>query len=168
MIKIIRCNQYFLIASVELIAGAILLTCEIRDFIRLPTTTEADEMYGGLVNLFKYQENTYCLLYLWSILLFAGVSYWINRKLHWIFNKIVLITIFLAAVLTPEHILPWYFDRNILILFLVIPLIFIWLFRRLHEKSYLKTIGMSSRMKWLSTYLAVLLSVIYFVLFLFW
>ena len=168
-IKIIRRNKYFLIASVELIAGAILLACEIRDFIRLPTTTEADEMYGGLVDFFKYQENTYCLLYLWMILLFAGVSYWINRKLHWIFNQIVLMTLFFVAV--SELIFILYFGIHpilpiivLLTMLLVVLLVFLGIWSRMCRKSFLKTIGIRSWEKWFSVCLGVISSTIYFVL----
>ena len=159
-------NQLILFAFFELIVGAILLLREIRDFIRLPKTTEMHEIYGGiaeLVDLFKYEESTYSLLYLWIMLLFAGCSYWINIKLHWIFNQILLITLFLVAFLTPEYILSFYFSRFIATPFIVIAL-FIGIEIIMYRKSYLKIIGIKNIMKWLSIFLGFISSIIFFFL----
>jgi hypothetical protein len=74
IIEKVKSNQLILFAFFELFVGTILLLLEIRDFLRLPATTEVWEN----ISLFKYKENTYSLLYLWIILLFTGCSYWIN------------------------------------------------------------------------------------------
>ena len=44
IIEKIKSNQFLLFAFFELIVGAILLFREIRDFIRLPKTTEMEEL----------------------------------------------------------------------------------------------------------------------------
>jgi len=172
IIKIMRNNQYILIAFVELIAGAILLIRELRDFVRLPKTTEMYEVFGGIaevIDLFKYQENTYCLLYLWTILLFAGITYWINRKLHWIFNQIVLMTmLFVAAseliIMLYFSILPILSVIAFLAVLIVVLLVFLWIWNRMYRKSYMKTIGIRSWKKWFSVCLGVISSTIYFFL----
>ena len=172
IIKKIKNNQSILIASFQVIVGAILLVREIRDFIILPTTTEADEMFGGVVDLFKYKECTYSLLYLWTILLFTGVSYWINKKLHWLFNQILIITLFsLAGLWLGLFIFFELFNRFELIpfivvflLFIVVLLLFVWLEIKMCRKSYLETIGIGSKMKWLAVFLGILSVAIYFLI----
>lgn len=67
---------------IQIALGLFLLVFEIRDFIELPTTKEVDEKWGGLVDLFKYKEDTYWLMPLWGLLLISGISYWINKKLY--------------------------------------------------------------------------------------
>ena len=154
-----KSNQLILFAFFELIVGAILLLHEIRDFVRLPTTTEVWE----IITLFKYKENTYSLLYLWTILLFAGCSYWINIKLHWVFNQILLITLLFAVFLTPEYILTLHFSRIIFAPFLVV-ILFIWIEIRMYRKSYLKKTGIENKMKWLSIFLGLISSTIFYFL----
>ena len=163
IIKKIKNNQAPLIALLEIFVGVILLIQEIRDFISLPTTTEVDEKWGGIVDLFKYKENTYCLLYLWVLLLFTGGNYWINRKLHWIFNQILLITLLFATLLTPESILPLFFSQFIFTSFFVV-LLFGWLEIKMHRESHLETIGVGSRTKWISVFLGIISSTIYILL----
>lgn len=165
----IKSNQSVLIAFFELIVGAVLLTLEFRDFIGLLTRAEADKMFDGLVDFAKYRENTYCLLYLWSILLFTGSSYWINVKLHWVFNQILLITLLLAAMF--ELIVALYFTLHILSVIVCLAVLFVMLFvflriwNRMYRESYLKTIGIRSYWKkWFSVCLGVISSTIYFIL----
>jgi hypothetical protein len=167
IIKIIKSNKGAFVSFFELIAGTILLVREIRDFIRLPATTEVWET----ISLFKYKENTYCLLYLWTILLFAGISYWLNLKLNWFFNQVLLLTLFFIAII--ELIFILYFEFHsfkrldielFLTLFFAVFLVFFLIWNRMNRKSYLKTIGVKSEMKWVSICLGVISTVMYFVL----
>jgi len=162
--KIIKTKQFFLIAFFEIIVGVILLVDEIRDFITLPTTTEVDEMFGGLVDFFKYQENTYCLLYLWTVLLFAGVSNWINAKLYWIFNKVLLMTILFAIVWRAEMVFSFYFNWFFVLMPFLVVLLSIWIEIKTWRKSYLQTIGIRNWEKWLSVFLGIISMTIYFFL----
>lgn len=41
---------------------------------------EADKLFGGLVDFYKYKESTYNQAFLWSILIFTGISYWVNKN----------------------------------------------------------------------------------------
>jgi len=159
----IKKNKAALIALFEILVGVILLIQEILDFISLPTMIEVDEKWGGLVDMFKYKDNTYCLLYLWTLFLFAGGSYWINRKFHWIFNQILLITLLFATFLTTESILPFFLSQFIFTSFFV-ALLFGWLEVKMHRESYMETIGIGSRIKWISVFLGIISSTIYFLL----
>ena len=164
-IKKIKYNQSILIAFLELIVGVFLLISEIRDFIRLPKTTEMYKIYGGLaevIELFKYKENTYSLLYLWTILLFAGGSYWINLKLHWTLNQIFLMTLFFGIILRPEFFLPFYFKTHYLILFLLV--LFVWAEIKLYNKSHIKKIGIGNRVKIFSVILGIISITIYYLI----
>ncbi len=82
-----RQNKIKLISLAEIIIGLILLVLEIRDFMILPTVQEAEDQYGGPVLLFKYKENTYSQLFLWTMLLLTGISYWINKRIYWVLNQ---------------------------------------------------------------------------------
>ena len=160
IIKIIRNNHSILIAYFELIAGVILLAHEIRDFVTLPATNEAWET----ISYFTYKENTYCLLYLWTILLFAGSSFWINLKLHWTLNQVFLMTLIVAIISRPDFFLPWYLDSSIFIILFAISLLFVWLEVRMYRKSYLKKMGINWEMKRFSIILGFVSWVIYFML----
>ena len=160
IIKKLRNNQSILIAFFKLIVGVILLSREIRDFVILPMTTEVWE----IISLFKYKENTYCLLYLWTILLISGISHWINVKIYWIFNQILLITILFAVVLRAELIFSFYFNYFFVLLPFLVVLLSIWINIKTFRKSYLKTIGIDSRMIRFSILLGVISSLIYFLL----
>jgi hypothetical protein len=152
--KMRKFNISKLVAIIELSLGVILLIREIYDFIVLPTTTEMDVMYGGLVDLYKYKENTYSLLYLWVVLLFTGISYWANRKLHWIFTQILLITLFLSVEIMYLMILISYVNIFLIILSIFVLLLFIFLeIRVLH--SHLETIEVSKKTKLYSIILGI-------------
>ncbi|WP_291530723.1 hypothetical protein [Bacteroides sp. UBA939] len=57
-----------LIPYIEIIIGTILFSWEVFGYITLYSTAEVDEMFGGIVDFFKYKENTYSPAFLWSIL----------------------------------------------------------------------------------------------------
>jgi hypothetical protein len=152
-----------LVASLEIVIGVILLIREIRDFILLPTMTEVDKMFYDLVDFTKYRENTYHLLYLWILFLVTGISYWISKKLYWIFTQILLITLFCAIVFTLiEALIISYFSLSIVLLVVLIPFIFIWI--KTYKRSYLSEMGVNNKTKYGLIILEFFLSVIYLIL----
>lgn len=165
MIPGIKFDKIKSIAILEIISGMILLIWEIHDFIKLPTTFEADEMYGGLVDFIKYKENTYCLLYLWTILLFTGISFFINKKLHWVFTQISLIVVFLIWEVIFISLTCYYGNIYALTLSIIALFLFLWLQRRIY-KSYNFTIktGVNNKTKYISVILGTVSYVIYFIL----
>ena len=165
IINEIRNNQSKLIALFELIAGIILLSFEIRDFITLPE----DPKQLFVMALFKYKEDTYYLLYLWTIMLFAGGSYWINKKLHWVLNQMFLATLLVAITLSSYFIVPpwWYWSiHQIPILFYLELILIVVIWIRMHKNSYLKRLGIEKKrkMKWVSVFWGVISMAIYFFL----
>jgi hypothetical protein len=160
--KIIRFNITKLIAIIEIVCGVILLVHEIYDFITLPTTTEIDTKYGGLVDFFKYKENTYSLLYLWIVLLFTGTSYWINKKLHWTFTQISLITLFFSVEFMYLMILTSDVIIFLIILSIFLLFLFIFLEIRLFRHKYLETIEVTNKIKLASILLGIFSYAIYF------
>jgi CDP-diglyceride synthetase len=84
-------NRRKILPVIEIIVGTILLIREIYQMTYLPSVQ--DNLYGGLVDFVKYKENTYSLIFMWSILLITGIFSWINDKLKWISHQILIITI---------------------------------------------------------------------------
>ncbi|MBD3591202.1 hypothetical protein [Bacteroides sp. GM023] len=69
-----------LIPYIEIIIGIILLSIEVYDYFTLYSMTEVDAMYGGIVDFYKYKENTYCPAFLWTSLTLTGISCIINSQ----------------------------------------------------------------------------------------
>ncbi|WP_291529218.1 hypothetical protein [Bacteroides sp. UBA939] len=92
-------NILKVIAFIELVLGLFLLLREVDDYIRLPTTQEVDEKFGGIVDLFKYKESCYKNFFLYSLLTTAGLSFWINRKLHWGLTQMLLMTLWFVVIM---------------------------------------------------------------------
>jgi hypothetical protein len=84
-------KRHKILPAIEIILGIILLIREIYQMTYLPSVQ--DNLYGGLVDFAKYKENTYSLIFIWSILLITGIFSWINDKLKWISHQILIITI---------------------------------------------------------------------------
>ncbi|WP_321281900.1 hypothetical protein [Marinifilum fragile] len=82
----------------EIIVGITLLTRELYQLKRLPSIH--DNLYGGLVDFFKYKEDAYGLIILWSTLIIAGLFGLKNEKLKWLSNWILIIVI-IGLVLVP-------------------------------------------------------------------
>ena len=76
------------ISLIQILLGAVLLTREIYHFMILPSGKE--DIMGGLVTLYKYKENTYSNIFMFTILLVTGVSFWINKRYYWVLNHILL------------------------------------------------------------------------------
>ncbi len=84
-------KRHKILPLIEIILGTILLIREIYQMTYLPSVH--DNLYGGLVDFMKYKENTYSLIYLWSILLITGIFSMKNAKLNWILHQILIILI---------------------------------------------------------------------------
>ncbi len=112
------------LAVFEVLAGAILLAFEIRDYITLPTAAEFDILHPDL-NLLQYKEGTYPLLFIWSVLLFAGLSYWVNKRLHWICNQVLLVSLFGSTVTLLLLVLILSLNPSLITVFAVIAIIII-------------------------------------------
>lgn len=82
-----------IISVIEILLGIILFIREVYLMITLPSIH--DDIYGGLIDLFKYKENTHFLILLWILLIAIGIVSWFNVDRKWISNKILV----MAAVL---------------------------------------------------------------------
>ena len=152
-----------LVPLFEIFIGAILLIREIHDFIVLPTMKEVDKMYGGLVDMIKYKEDTYSSLYLWILLLTTGVSYWINKKSYWIFTQILLITLF--CIINFFLIGIWivtHFNLIIIILLVLTLFLFIWLEIKIYKHNYWSEIEINNKTRYVSIILGIASCIIYF------
>ncbi|MBS4058712.1 MAG: hypothetical protein KGZ82_15470 [Bacteroidales bacterium] len=76
---------------IEIVIGAILLIREIYQFNKLPSIH--DNLYGGLVDFFKYKEDSYGLMLLYSVLILAGLLGLKNERFKWLTNWSLLIVI---------------------------------------------------------------------------
>lgn len=80
------------LAAYILIEGIyILLTCL--------SVSEADAIYGGLVDFAVYKENAFIYFVIGLMIMFAGTSLWISGKLFWVMTRTFLITTFLSLAL---------------------------------------------------------------------
>ena len=161
LINKIRHFKAKLISLFEIVIGAILLIREVRDFTVLPTIAEADKMFGGIIDFVKYKENTYSLLYLWTLLLATGISYWISKKSHWIFTQILLITLFFMIEFMLIGFLITDFNITILLLSVLLLLLFIWFEIKTNKHSYLNEMRINNKVKYTSMVLGFFSCVIY-------
>jgi hypothetical protein len=149
-----------IISLTEVILGTILLTREIYQMITLPSVH--DNLYGGLVDFSKYQENTYSLTFLWLLLLSTGITGWINKKINWLFTQTLLITIFGIASLTV--IILGHNEPLFIVVFILISIAFFLLERRLYQADFLKKIEITKQTKIISILLGLLCSLVYWII----
>ena len=149
-----------IISLTEVVLGTILLTREIYQMISLPSVQ--DNLYGGLVDISKYQENTYSLTFLWLLLLSTGITGWINKKINWIFTQTLLITIFGIATLTV--IILGQNEPLFIVAFILISIGFFLLERRLYQTDFLRNLEITKQTKIISILLGLLCSVIYWII----
>lgn len=153
-----------LIPYIEIIVGIILLGFEVHDYCTLYSMNEVDAMYGGIVDFCKYKEDTYCPVFLWTILTTAGISYWINKKLYWILTQVFILLLLLKAIF------PFYFifiELSSIVLY-ILPTIYITLFIAIEAKLFkMKQIAsteISFRTKSVGTIIGLLCYILYFLL----
>ena len=81
-----------IIAFIECLFGIILLSNEIINYVHLFSIKEINDQFGGVVEWFKYKESCNKNIFLYSLLIITGLSFWINKKLHWGLTQMSLIT----------------------------------------------------------------------------
>lgn len=157
-------DKTILIPYIEIIIGIILLSFEVYDYCTLYSIAEVDAMYGGIVDLCKYKESTYCPIFLWTILTMTGISYWISKKLYWSLTQVFIL------LLLVKTILPFYaiFIELNPIVFYILPLIYITLFIVIESKLFkIKQIAsteISFGIKFTGTIIGILCCFIYLML----
>lgn len=86
-------NKRNIFPITEIVLGSILLIREIYQFTILPSVHD----YYGPIDFGKYKENTYPLMFLWSLLIILGILSLKNEKLKWISNQILIVTIIILV-----------------------------------------------------------------------
>lgn len=153
-----------LIPYIEIIIGIILLSIEVYDYFTLYSMTEVDAMYGGIVDFYKYKENTYCPAFLWTILTLTGISYWISKKMYWILTQTFIILLLLKAIL------PFYaiFIELNPIIFYIFPCLYFALFIMvemiLFRIKRIESTNINTKTKMLGIGVGILCCIVYFLL----
>lgn len=142
-------NFLRIIALIEYLLGFVLLSFEIKNYLQLPTTKEIDEQFGGFVDLFQYKESCYKNLFLYSLLIITGLSFWMNKKLYWGLTQILLITLFFV-VLTNLWFTSFFHLGIGTCIGILSLIIFIYLEIKMCNPLLLQTMGISKMSKWLS------------------
>ncbi|SMO94747.1 hypothetical protein SAMN06265379_1254 [Saccharicrinis carchari] len=136
---------------IEIVLGAILLTHEIFQFNKLPSIH--DNLYGGLVDFFKYKEDSYGLMLLYSVLLLAGLLGLKNERLKWLTNWSLLIII-LGLVIVPFIVII--FQKEILAIitgFIVFG--FLYLIIHLSKTDLFRRLAITNKNKLISIFLGL-------------
>lgn len=157
-------NRAILIPYIEIIIGTILLSLEVHDYMTLYSMDEADKLFGGLVDFYKYKESTYNQAFLWSILIFTGISYWVNKKLYWILTQTFLLLV-LVKVLLPFYAIfielnpiPFYIFPTLYIV------LFIWIETILFKIKQIESTPVNSQTKLLGIAIGLLCCIVYVLL----
>lgn len=90
-IKAFKLKKNLIIAFVCIITGMFLIIYEIYDFFRLPSKLSE---INQTISYLKYKEDTLFFGYLWSLVLFLGISFFISKKINWIFSQLTIFTYF--------------------------------------------------------------------------
>lgn len=155
-------NKTRLIAVIFSIVGAVCLINEIYDFLTLPTTKEVDQMYGGLVDLIKYKESTYTNMLFWAIVLGAGLSYWINKKVFWILSLcIVSVVMYVSIFYFCQAVTFFSLPVLVLLLFIVFCALLIFIFVRLLMIKRVEAVSINRSDKIIGVILGFVLAILY-------
>lgn len=124
-----------------IIVGLLLLGLEIIDFINL---MRLDEFMRNMetVSFFKYKENCYSYFLLWTILSITGISFWINKKLHWSLTHICTAIFLLLYIILPLH---WRYETTKVILFTIITILLIISCYFSNKKEYLQRLNITPK-----------------------
>jgi len=154
-----------IIALAECLFGFVLIANEIVCLVNLPTEQDANSQFGGLVEWFKYKESCYNFIYLYSLLIITGISFWLNRKLYWGLTQVLLITLFFVIIMN-----LWFSGLSYLwigICLKILTLIaFIYLEIKMYHSLFLQTMGISKKAKWLFFMCGGLSCILWFLLYL--
>ena len=154
------------ISFLETLAGLFLFVQAMDLYPHILSYKEADEMFGGIVDFSVYKEDIYRKIFLSLIILFAGISIWINKKLFWILNQIILI-IFLSTI-PLLMIFDCFFPLNLIVEIILVIIttvillsIFILIDRKINNENYLIKIGVTNKLRVTSWILGIICSAIY-------
>jgi len=153
-----------LLPFVEIVVGIIFLCFEIRDYMTLYSMAEADKLFGGLVDFYKYKESTYSQIFFWGTVILTGMSYWMNKKLYWVLTQNTIFTLF--AKLGLPYILIYLAPATFFIVPLIYLALFIWLQIKLSKINKIETIIIDKQTKTVGIILGILSWFIYTALFL--
>ena len=134
-----------IIALAECIFGFLLLINELVSLLHLSSLQDINNQFGGTVDFFKYKESCYQYIFLYSLLLITGISFWINRKLYWGLTQVLLITIFSIINLWFMSIIRLGVDVCLVILTLIV---FIYIEIKMCNSSFLQTMKITKVVKW--------------------
>ena len=157
-----RKNMFKLISILEISLGLILLIFEIQSiYYRLNIL---NDLSYGLKQLVSYEPIQFGDLLLGIMILFTGLSYWIDKRIHWIFTQITL-SLLLFKVWLPYYI---YFGVQNPITIYIPPILFTLLIiyfeiRLLNIKS-LESIVINNKIKLAGMIVSILCSILYFLL----
>lgn len=138
-----------LIPVLEICIGSIFLILKVRNIYLYKNFINS--IPEGLFELTNYELMRYGDLLLWGISIFTGCSYWINKKIYWVFTNTLLCVLFLKIGLS----LLWFNDIHLTtiltyILFIYISVLFIIIQISLYRIKEMKTIFKSNNIKLLS------------------
>lgn len=152
--------KYKIIPTIEISLGILLLIHEIYQMFHLQSIH--DSLYNGLVDFAKYKEETYSLTFLWLMLIFTGVSGWLNDKLYWVFTQILLVTVCVLFFFPIIQVSSTGFGLMIISVLFVIGIIY--LETRLYRQELINRLNINSKTKMISISLGLLCSVIYWII----
>jgi hypothetical protein len=154
-------RQVLLISSLILTAmGTVLLVSEIYDWVVLPSMYNNEGIYS-LITLFKYKENTYSVMFVWSLVVATGISFWFGKKINLLFYQAFLVSAFLILLI---HLFASYLGLvlKIIVIAFVISL-FAVLLKQLYKIQVVKEMKKSHKM-W-SLLSGLIYSIAYFLLY---
>lgn len=149
-----------IVPAVELLLGVILTIRELYLMSYLPSVHE--NLNEGLVIFSKYKEDSYVMIFLWSLLIVAGICGLRSEKLKWLANWILLISVS-GVVAVPFMLLI--FENTILALILGILLTgIIFLVIAISRSVYFRKQNITVRNKLISIFIGIIISVTYWVI----
>lgn len=143
------------IAIVELALGLGLFIKELNEYIHLPTVSQVEEQFGGLVDWFKYKESCYRNFFLYFLMTLTGTSFWVNMKLYVGLTHVLFTTLFFVMAFNLYVIDLISFLLSTFIVMLSLGGL-VWLRFEMAKSSFVSVMKMSKKVQWLFFICAVL------------
>jgi len=151
-----------IIPFLEICIGLLLLMLKIRSIY-----VYNEFLYSipeGLKELIDYELMRYGDVLLWSVSIFAGCSYWVNKKVYWIFSSVFLCILFVKVGLS-----LWFYDIRFIPIVVYILSIYIFVFFlmvqiKLFQIKEIKTTFIGRNVKLLSIIVSFIACFIYWYL----